>query len=374
MTQDILTVVTATLGSTAGNLAVSMEELRDYTDLPFIQIVSDDGTYDDTIKDRQRRVVQSFRGSLWTENPGPIYGISYNLNYLFSLVKTPWAFVLEDAVRPGRGWLETAMDALEKIGTRKWRGHEVGGIGLTSSFDHWEMQVAGMLGDNGLHVNDFFGRVNHDTYNAFWGPDWNDGLVCWPRLLPKIKKECADLSSQSWHEDIRRTWRDPLLRGELLTSPFKDTEHGRRAVMDRWPATRRAWPSTSPGSWGLVNMDIWRKVNRWRDGCTFYEGHLGVRLAQNGYLSVNIHNPPWLHYPSLAFNSMNFGMGKNPRHHEPDNGPDGVFERDFGCNGVNHCDLRDYTIGQYPPGELEAIAEEMATLEMYADPVWREWM
>lgn len=350
-----------------------MSELRKYTKLPFYQIVSDDGTAYEGEKCKQQVAVQSFDDAQWTENPGPVYGISYNLNHLFSLVKTPWAFVIEDGVRPGIGWLETAFDALERIGLRQWRGRTVGGIGLTSSFDHWEMKVAGILGD-ALHVNDYFGRHSHECYNAFWGGSWNDGLICWPRILPTVKRACADPSSESWHEVIRRTWRDPLLRGELLAPKFKDMDHDRRVLVDRWPATRRAWPSTSPGSWSLINMDAWNKVGGWRDGCMFYEGHLGVRYAQAGYLNVNIHNPPWLHYPSLAFHSMAWGMGKLPRHHEPDNGPQGIFERDFGCNGPDHRDLMEYTLGQYPPGEMDSIGKEMSEIELYADPAWKEWM
>jgi hypothetical protein len=374
MSQDLITVVTATVGDSQGHLHKSMTELRRHTSVPFTQIVSDDGTLDEGVKKQQRDVVQSFDRAAWTENLGPVYGISYNLNRLFYLAPTPWVFVLEDAVRPGQGWLETALDALEQIGMRRWGGHEVGGIGLVSSFDHWELEVAGLLpGHLGLAA--YFGACTHETIGTFWS-DWNDGLICWPRLLPAIQAACRSPEAESWPGIIQETWRRPILAGEQPGHPSQWFNHKSERYSDvHWPQARRAWPATTPGSWGLINKAAWLQVGRWRDGCCFYEGHLGVRLAQQGYVSVNINNPPWLHYPSMAFNAIHNGhMGKQPRHHEPDNGPHGIFERDFGCNGEGHCELRDLVLRQYTTEAKERMQDELAQVEIYMDPAWLRWL
>src|ERR1700691_1857671 len=124
MTTDLVTVCTATLGDSYKHLGRSLEELRRFTKLPFRQIVSDDGSSNPDDQMRQRGVCERF-GAEWTENPGPTYGISYNLNWLCEKVKTPWVFIIEDAVRPSMGWLETAMDALERVGLKTWNGRKV---------------------------------------------------------------------------------------------------------------------------------------------------------------------------------------------------------------------------------------------------------
>lgn len=373
MTRGLLTVVTATLGDSWEHLARQMEELRKFTSLPFNQIVSDDGTIDGAARRHQRDVVLSFPNTVWTMNPGPTYGLSYNLNHLLELVETPWAFVIEDAVRPSWGWLETAVDALEKVGLRKWGGRKVGALGLTSSFDHWELAVGGVL-PGFLDPMEYFGRNSHETRRAFWSHSWNDGLLCWPRILPFVKMACMADESNEWDEIVRRTWRDPILNGKFF-EPSIDTDWRARIAHDRWPMTRGAWPTTVSAAWGLVNVDAWKKVGRYRDGAMFYEGHLGVRMAKHGYLNVNIRNPPWLHYPSMAFHSAGSMEGREPRHHEPDKGPDSVFLRDFGVQiHEEGPSLTDYIWSQYEEGEIERIAQEMASIDLYASPLWKPWM
>jgi hypothetical protein len=275
--------------------------------------------------------------------------------------------VIEDAVRPSEGWLETAMDAIEKVMARKWQGHVVGALGLASSFDHWELAVAGLIPGA---LADYFGRVSHETARDFWRDGWNDGLICWPRLLPKITEACASTKAASWPAIIQDTWRRPILSGKFLDD-VNPTDWQHRVTKDRWPQTRKAWPDTIARAWGLVNMDAWHKVGRYRDGCCFFEGHLAVRLAQAGYLCVNIHNPPWLHFPSMAFHAAAAEMGKTPRHNLPDRGLDGPFQHDF---GIEPDSIHEMAAQQFRPGEMEAIAEEMAAVELRADPAWHKWM
>ena len=94
-------------------------------------------------------------------------------------------------------------------------------------------------------------------------------------------------------------------------------------------------------------------------------------MAQAGYLCVNCHNPPWLHYPSMAFHAVSGGAGKGPRHNDPDHGPQGAFQKDFGIEPEGIGDLVKRCFAE---GEIEAIADEMAAVELYADPAWEPWM
>jgi hypothetical protein len=353
MTKELLTVVTATLGDSASHLNVMMEELRKFTSLPFSQIVSDDGTIDSVSIERQQEVVWNWKDATRTVNPGPVYGISYNLNHAMEQVKTPWAFIIEDGVRPGWGWLETAVDALKQIGMRQWQGREIGTIGLGRSFDHWELAAAGVLpGD--LHPLDYYGKYSHETHRAFWSKKWNDGLLCWPRLLPAIRDRCLLSDISAWPEILRTTWCDQILRGDF-------EGHG-------WPKDRGAILACTGNAWGLIRMDAWRNAGRFRAGCTFYECHLGARLAKAGYVNVQAHNPPWLHYPAMGHAAN--AQGLIPRHHEPDRGPEGVFQRDF---GVDLEGIASYVQSQYPPGLVERIQAEMAKVKLHADPRWEAW-
>lgn len=369
MIQDLLTVVTATVGDSWEYLETQMRELRQFTGISFQQIVSDDGTLHDYAKRAQERTVKNFSRAGWTENPGPTFGIGRNLNHLLSLVKTPWAFVIEDAVRPGWSWLETAVEAVSKIGMRKWQGRRVGGIGLISSFDAWELEAAGLLDDH-LGVNAYFGKASHETIKRFLSL-WNDGLICWPRIIEAVRTACLKSEADSWPALIQETWRKPILEGNVsqghleagLPRKFLDTE---------WPQVRRAWPAVSPGSWGLINVEAWRDVGGFCPDCSFYEAHLGIRMARKGYLSVNVDCPPWLHYPSLAFHAVAHEMGKTPRENRPDFGPNGTFARDFSCETDDQ--LQTFMRGLYPADEFEAIRQEMAEVEIYADPAWKEWM
>jgi hypothetical protein len=378
MNTDLITVVTATFGNSCSHLNRVLQEERKFTKLPFTQIVSDDGTISEDTKRRQREVVYQYPDCHWTENPGPTYGVSYNLNWVCEQVKTPWAFVVEDSVRTGQGWLETAMDALEKVGLRKWHGHEVGAIGMASSFENWHLASAGVL--QSCALGDCFGKHDERTYASFWSggeyPNWNDGLWCWQRMLPHAHRICSTSEGDHWPEIIRRTWRDPILRGEIgncLWGPDQITREECWTARGGWPSTRGVTWSYGASAWCLINMKAWREVGRWRDGCTFYEGHLGLRMNLAGYLTLNVECPPWLHYPSLAFRAMERGEGKHPRHHEPCDGPGGILERDFGVNGEEHVGLAQMAVQKFGQDKVNAINEELKAVRVYADPAWEKY-
>ncbi len=376
MTIDKITVVTATLGDSYKHLGTQLRELRRFTKLPFAQIVSDDGSSDPNDRTRQQGVCADV-GAAWMDNPGPTFGISYNLNHLFEYVRTPWAFVIEDAVRPSMGWLETAMDALQKIGERTWLGRRVGAIGLTSSFEAWHLACAkAMPADLGLGA--YFDRHSPDTYDIFWGSEhhpggWNDGFWCWQRMHDAALAVCKTPEGDTWPEIIRRTWRDPILRGEVGAMQWQKKQYdwGFQAT-GGWPTTRGASWAFGPSAWCLVNMEAWRDVGRWRDGCTFYEGHLGMRMARKGWLTINCECPPWLHMSGLAFRVKDHQRG--PRHHEPPDGPEGILERDFGCNGNDHVDLASMARSYFHPGELEELGRQLSDVKLLAVPGWERWM
>jgi hypothetical protein len=375
MTSDLITVVTATLGDSYKHLGRQLDELRRFTRLPFAQIVSDDGSSDPNDQMRQWDVCNQF-GATWCENPGPTYGISYNLNHLCEQVKTPWAFVIEDAVRPSMGWLETAMDALEKVGMHTWNGRKVGAIGMTTSFEAWHLACAKVMPAE-LGLADYFAKHSQDTYDIFYGSpdhpgDWNDGFWCWQRMHAKALETCQTPEGDTWPEIIRRTWRDPILRGEIGSMNWQKKQYdwGFQALSG-WPTTRGVSWAFGPSAWCLVNLEAWRDAGRWRDGCTFYEGHLGVRMAQKGYLTVNCECPPWLHMSGLAFRIREHQ--KTPRHHEPPDGPEGILERDFGCNGNDHVDLAGLARRQFRDGELDDISRQLQAVKLYADDGWRQY-
>jgi hypothetical protein len=374
VTSDLITVVTCTLGDSCAHLSRCLTELRQFTKLPFRQIVSDDGTAHPDVRRRQKEVCHA-HGAEWTENPGPVFGISYNLNYVFEQVKTPWVFLIEDAVRPSWGWLETALDALERVGLRTWNGRPVAGIGLTTSFENWHLACAKVLPTD-LGINDFFGKYSQACYDAFWGsanhPHWNDGYWCWARMEPKARATCFSDESETWPHIIKTSWRDPIRRGDVGGMKWTEKQFawGWQATSG-WPTTRGASWAFGPSAWGLHNLDLWRKAGRFRDGCTFYEGHLGVRYAKAGFLSINCECPPWHHWSGLAFRVRD-GQ-REPRHHEPTDGPNGILERDFGCNGNDHADLADYTRRFFAPGELDEVNRQLQEVKLLAVPGWEKW-
>lgn len=390
---DLITVVTPTLGDSCGHLNRAMLDLRGLTKLAFRQIVSDDGTIDEGQKFRQRRIVDSFRGTTWTENPGPVWGVSYNLNHAFSLVETPWAFCVEDGLRPSMGWLETAVDAIERIGSHTWQGHTVGTMGC-AHYNDWHIALAGVLPTNGrLGVMDFLNRTSAETYSCFWGssdhPNWNDGFWCWKRMLPGFQKMCVSPESDQWPRSPA-PWNfvhlvrygclpgshAPRVVPSVGTAIDTDPQYlGVANCENSWPSRRLAHPAWFHGAFMLVNMEAWRKVGRFADGCPFFEGHLGIRMAQHGYLSLYLDFPPWLHYGGMGFISA-ATQGKTPRDHRQTdgNGPGDVLFKDFGVNGPSHVDLYNLVYENFPADKQAAIARELADVPLAMVPGWEEWL
>lgn len=385
-TADEVLVVTATLGNSVNHMNLSLLELRRHTRLKFRQLVSDDGTADQRVKDHQRQVVEESHGAEWTENLGPTFGISYNLNSLFEEAESrgyEWVFLVEDSVRPGWGWLETALDALRKIGKRTWGPHKrrVSAIGMTSSYEAWHMACARALpSDLGV---EFFFDCNHAPhfqacFDAFWGspnhPNWNDGLWCWRRMHPGCLKSSQSPQSEAWPPIVKASWRDPILRHEIGQVEWRQCQgQWGYQSMSGWPATRGASPAPlGPSSWALHYLPAWREAGKFRDGATFYEGHLGVRYSRAGWLNVNCECPPWLHWSGLAF--RNIEQGRTPRFHLPTDGPTSPFVTDFGCDGEGHVDADAYARSFFREGELEAIGKELAEVRLYHSSEWERWL
>lgn len=368
---DLITVVTPTMGDSCGHLNRQMVDLRAFTNLPFRQVVCDDGTLDEGQRRRQRQVSLD-NGAEWFENPGPVWGISYNFNHALEQVRTPWAFLVEDGLRPGLGWLETAVDAVEKIGQRKWRGSPVGMMG-TASFESWHLAMAGVL-PSSRPFADFANNVDADCYSAFWGssrhPNWNDGLMCWRRLLPRMQAACASKAADAWPaymQDYRRI---------ILTMrpPHVTTASGRNPSRP-WPTFRSGGCAWFPGAFMILNVGAWRAVGRMRDGCPFFEGHLGIRMARHGWLSLAIEFPPWLHDPGMGFRSANRMEARTPRHHEPTDGDDekDILWRDFGVNGPGHVALYDLVYRTFPQELQDRIDGDLEEVSLWMHPSWREW-
>jgi hypothetical protein len=365
----VVTICTATIGHSAGHLNRQMFDLHGYCKTPFRQIVCDDGTADPNLQRLQRQVCET-HGAEWMENAGPVWGISYCWNALFDQVKTPWAFCVEDGLRPGRGWLETALDAIKQIGDKTWNGHKVGMMGC-SSFEDWHLALAGVLPTKRGFL-DFWRRADAETYSAFWGgkdwPNWNDGLWCWKRLLPLFQHACNQPEAKTWPETVG-FFKHVVQFGEAPPN-YKDI--GRRPL-HAWPQKRTGGPAWFPGAFMLVNMDAWRDCGRFRDGCTFFEGHLGVRMAQRGYLSLALEFPPWLHYAGMGFVASGV-VGKTPRDHQVNDGPNSILLRDFGCNGEHHRDIYELVNKHFPREEQDDLEKQLAQIDLYMNPAWGAWL
>jgi hypothetical protein len=362
--KDLLTICTPTVGDSAARLDVFFSELRSFTRLPYHQIVCDDGTADDGARGRQRHTCVR-HGVEWMENPGPVYGVSYNLNALLGRVKTDWAFLLEDGLRPSYGWLEAAHSFIDLIGSRNWQGFPVGMAG-TSHLQDWMLRLAGVI-PSVYSAADFYsqkdpsGLVNRD----FYGP-WNDGLLCWQRIAPGLCNALRqDLSGQPHEFALLRG----VMFGEDAATAGKHPTEQQQLVQkfdhrNHWPSRRTAVPGWYPGAFMLINMQAWRDVGRFRDGCTFFEGHLGVRMGVAGYLSLVLEFPPWLHRPSQGFIAS--VHGKRPRDHRD---TDTVFKQDF--FGYDHMDAPNVLAGARVPLEAQrAVAEELSAIPI---SVVQEW-
>jgi hypothetical protein len=322
MKSDVLAVVTPTVGDSAGRLEHLCAELRRFTSLPFRQVISDDGTLDEGLVQRQVAIA-SRHCALWTQNPGPVWGVSYNLNWAFRYVDTPWVYLVEDGLRPSWGWLEAAVEFIDRVGSVTWGGRKVGMAGFASLQD-WQLVMGG------AYPGDVMDVYRGDT-SGFYGP-YNDGLWCWKRLLPGLYDAVKNQATR-YDGDVE-VFRQVMVGGFGATAAMHPTDREQSwqkwRINDHWPARRSAWCGWYPGAFMLVNVDAWRDVGGWRDGCTFFEGHLGVRMGQKGYLSLCVEGPPWLHCPSQGFRDTQ--LAASPRIHRDTRE---LFLADFGYDNMD---------------------------------------
>jgi GT2 family glycosyltransferase len=335
---DLLTIVTPTVGNrSARRLECLCAELRKFTHLPFRHIVGDDGTISYKVLKKQEEVCRHY-GSEHIVNDGPNFGASYILNLLFEQAKTPWVYLVDDGVRPSLGWLEAAVDFINKIGNRNWQGHKVGLAGALA-IDAVTLAVAGAFPTRLPAMS--YAPPYPETYNPlciehFYGA-YNDGLWNWKRLGPMIEHylhqhlheykmigtcEEAMRSIYLYRLDPPMDCRDPLFRGKILTQLNPNDMGG------WYPQHRLAQLYWYGSPLCLVNRDAWEQVGGWRHGCWLYEGHLSLRLGLAGYLVLKVEMPPWLHLHGQATCDMRESQRsvREPRSFDVDD----AFVKDFG--------------------------------------------
>src|SRR5216683_2888433 len=169
MTNELLTVVTATLGDSCRRLDIFLGELRRFTRLDYRHIVCDDGTPDPEEVEKQKEVCAQHKVE-HIRHPGPEHGVSFNLNFALEQVETPWVFILEDGLRASQGWLECAVSFLEQVHQKPVCGYEVGMAGTTGLQD-WMFALEPAIPTQ-YTAMDFLHRNYWETVQDFYG-DWN---------------------------------------------------------------------------------------------------------------------------------------------------------------------------------------------------------
>ena len=305
------TVVTPTVGTSDRRLSVLMHDLRRFASGSFPHIVCDDGTNDERDVAAQQEACALY-GARHLVNPGPTWGVAQNLNYAVGHIETPWAFFIEDGLRPSAGWYEAALAFVDRIGDRTWNGRRVGMAGCAHIQD-WMLALAGAIPTK-VSVADWYQQHNACDED-FLASGWNDGLWTWDRLYPAWSK------AEDHGIGEARTFLD-VVNGLEVDRTTHEGEQSwiKYRVQKRWPHYRKAACAWYPGAFMLVNMELLRAVGGFREGCTFFEGHLGVRMGRAGHLSLALEFPPFLHQPSRGFRAT--GAGKGPRDHR---GTDDVF-------------------------------------------------
>ncbi len=360
---DLLTVVTCTVGDSGDRLDLIAYDLHRFTRLPFRHVVCDDGSRAEFAA-KQRRSAEA-RGAKWVQNPGPKFGVSHNLNWALAHVMTPWVYLVEDGLRPPWGWLEVAVESIDKIGSKSWQGRPVGMMGF-SHIQDWQLAMGGAIPTD-RPLAEWYGQIHGPCYDQFFGM-WNDGWWCWNRLLPGLVRACQG-NRDGWPRDAV-TFAELIETGMLDAKQYHPNDYQQflqhYRTHDRWPSRRVASCGWYPGAFMLVNMDAWRAVGKFRDGCTFFEGHLGTRMGMNGYISLCVESPPWLHRPSMGFQAA---PAESPRDHRD---TEAVFREDF---GLSYMDAPNVLANEVTPLDVQRkINEELAEAELTADDGWKKWM
>jgi hypothetical protein len=136
----------------------------------------------------------------------------------------------------------------------------------------------------------------------------------------------------------------------------------------RWPQVRIAQTAVWPGAMLLINKKAFDAVGGCRDGCTFFEGHLGLRLMGASYLSLHVECPPWLHQPSRCFSDTT--SRRQPVDHRD---TDALFLEDFGApvRGV----LEHVKDKMIPKQWQDAVDSELSLVQLaLPDRKWEEWL
>jgi hypothetical protein len=115
-------------------------------------------------------------------------------------------------------------------------------------------------------------------------------------------------------------------------------------------------------------MDAWRKVGRFRDGCTFFEGHLGVRMHMNGYWSLILEGPPFIHYPSQGFSETDLAM--NPRDHRDTRN---LFLEDFGHDNMDAPNAPDIITRIISEADRRQVNDELSKVVFAMEEGWNKY-
>lgn len=236
------------------------------------------------------------------------------------------------------------MEWARNTGEAAWGGRRIGMTGATS-MDALHLAMAGVFGEDRDPENYRQTTMSYrkQIVDDFYG-DWNDGLWNWDRLGPLLWDRFCKKSPTTPLEcrfrdlfhllDPPGDWNSPLFRERLAM--IVNPNH----LGGFWPRRRYTSCSYHYGSpLALINMELFKKVGRFRDYCWLYEGHLAMRFGLAGYLVCVTDLPSWLH-----LNYQASYEAQTDAHHPRHQYVEEIFHKDFGCGTLEAANLVDKKI------------------------------
>lgn len=341
-----VTVVTPTVGDSAARLACLLHELQKFTSIPYRHIVSDDGTENDMLVGMQKGVCLSL-GAEHVSNVGDS-GLAENLTHLCKLVDTEWVFIIEDGIRPGKGWLEYSVSAIERL-----RRTEVEG---------WSCAIVGFV-----HIEDYLLVLGNAVPSKYGSLPWlNRQVPPWERQKEFLSDwNTGNISRHSLSLVIRNKLRCGY-SGLLSDHPFLLTKAGLCSGLLNRESNRDAEGSgrppdvpqmtCQPSGLIAIHMPFLKSVNYFRRKCTYYEAHLSIVAAKQKKFAVLTDGPPFLHTASTGFSS--------PYCHttpKSDQELSAAFMEDFGVTNDKAATVFDRIVPFPLQNKINAAIEEQWT-------------